>query len=89
MVTDSSGETDDDGIEMAASSSSFTISCEDVDTNILGKTEEYLKECDLGVFFKTHPVFFLFGAKNHVVVITAHLIFLYYSILKLKLVNVK
>lgn len=67
MVTDSSGETDDDGIEMAASSSSFTVSCEDVatllyyrqersvDMNTLGKTEKYLKECDLGVFFKTHP----------------------------------
>lgn len=45
-----------------------SVSCEDVatllyyrqersvDMNTLGKTEEYLKECDLGVFFKTHPV---------------------------------
>lgn len=67
MVTDSSGETYDDGIEMAAISSSFTVGCEDVatilyyrqersvDMNTLGKTKEYLKECDLGVFFKTHP----------------------------------
>lgn len=53
---------------MAASSNSFTVSCKDVatrlyyrqersvDMNTLVKTEEYLKECDLGVFLKTHPV---------------------------------
>lgn len=39
MMTDSSGETDDDEIEMAASSSSFTVSCEDAATLLYYRQE--------------------------------------------------
>lgn len=54
MITDSSGGTDDDGIEMAASSSSFTVSCEDAATLLYYRQE---RSVDMSTL-KTEEFFF-------------------------------